>query len=258
MIDGGEIGRPLMATASIMYHGADSWHPNPAFFYRAAGGGPVHDVGPYFVGALVSLFGAVGEVTARGFRGFESRTITAEGPEQGMTVPVEVLTTVFALLRFQSAVEATLSASWDVWKTSQPAIEVHGTKGSLQLPHPAWHHGALKFAAPGGDWQTVAVDANALTIANWPPDAPSSSNYRGIGLAEMIDALEAGRPHRTPADLATHVVEVADAIVASATTDTAVPLVSTAPPRTHRRRGYFPPAQRGLVMKVSVDSCANG
>jgi predicted dehydrogenase len=147
-----------------------------------------------------------------------------------MIIPVETLTTVFALRRFRSGVEATLSASWDVWKASQPAIEIHGTKGSSQLPHPAWRHGPLRFAGPGGDWQAVAVDDNALTEANWPPDTPSSSNYRGIGLAEMIDAMETGCPHRTPADLATHVVEVADAIIASTTTDTVVS-VTSAPQR---------------------------
>ena len=79
MIDAGAIGRPLMATASIMYHGADSWHPNPAFFYRREGGGPVHDVGPYFLTALALLLGPIETVRATGFKGFETRTITANG-----------------------------------------------------------------------------------------------------------------------------------------------------------------------------------
>jgi len=224
MIDAGAIGRPLMATASIMYHGADDWHPNPAFFYRAAGGGPMHDVGPYFLSALMLLFGPVERVRATGFKGFETRTITAAGPEKGLTVPVEVLTSVCALATFRNGVEASLMTSWDCWKNSQPDLEIHGTEGSLSLPHPNWHGGPLKYARPKGDWEIVSLDDEPLARLNWPPDEPQHSNYRGIGIAEMIDAMEQHRSHRTPADLGAHVVEVADAVVASATTGATVSL----------------------------------
>lgn len=217
MIDAGAIGRPLMATAAILYHGADGWHPNPSFFYRAAGGGPIHDVGPYFLAALMMLLGPVEQVQATGFRGFETRTFTAEGPEKGLTVPVEVLTTVVALATFRSGVQAALMASWDVWKSAQPDLEIHGTKGSLSLPHPNWHGGPLRYAREGGAWEEVLLDDDPLARVNWPPEKPERSNYRGIGIAEMIDAMERGLPHRTSAGLATHVVEAADAIVASAT-----------------------------------------
>ena len=147
MIDAGAIGRPLMATASILYHGADDWHPNPAFFYRAPGGGPVHDVGPYFLAALMALLGPIEQVYATGFRGFDTRTFTAEGPQKGLTVPVEVMTSVLALATFRSGVQATLTTSWDVWQNSQPDLEIHGTLGSLSLPHPNWHGGPLQIRA---------------------------------------------------------------------------------------------------------------
>ena len=224
MIDAGAIGRPLMATASIMYHGADDWHPNPAFFYRAPGGGPVHDVGPYFLAALVMLLGPIKQVKANGFRGFDTRTFNAEGPQKGLTVSVEVMTSVLALATFGSGVEATLTTSWDVWKNAQPDLEIHGTLGSLSLPHPNWHGGPLKYARPRGDWEVVPLDDDPLARPNWPPERPIHSNYRGIGIAEMIDAIEFGRPHRTPADLAVHVVEAADAIVTSAHTGVPVSL----------------------------------
>jgi predicted dehydrogenase len=216
MIDAGAIGRPLMATASILYHGADDWHPNPAFFYRAPGGGPVHDVGPYFLAALATLLGPIEQVYATGFRGFATRTFTAEGPQKGLTVPVEVMTSVLALATFRSGVQATLTTSWDVWRNSQPDLEIHGTLGSLSLPHPNWHGGPLKFARPRSRWETVPLDNKLLDTPNWPPEQPLQCNYRGIGVAEMIDAMERGQPHRTAADLAAHVVEAADAIVASA------------------------------------------
>jgi predicted dehydrogenase len=224
MIDAGAIGRPLMATASIMYHGADDWHPNPAFFYRAPGGGPVHDVGPYFLAALIVLLGPIKQVNASGFRGFETRTFTSEGPQKGMTVPVEVMTSVLALATFRSGAQAALMTSWDVWKNSQPDLEIHGTLGSLSLPHPNWHGGPLKFARPRGDWEIVPLGDDPLARANWPQEKPLQSNYRGIGIAEMVDAMERNQPHRTPADLAAHVVEAADAIVASARTGAAVSL----------------------------------
>lgn len=227
LIDEGAIGRPLMATASIMYHGADAWHPNPAFFYRAAGGGPTHDVGPYFLAALMLLLGPMESVQATGFKGFDTRTFTAEGPEKGLTVPVEVLTSVLALARFRSGVQATLMSSWDVWHTSQPDLEIHGTEGSLSLPHPNWHGGPLKIARPGSGWEDVALDDEPMARTNWPPQDPERANYRGIGIAEMIAAMDAGAPHRTPTDLATHVVEAADAIVLSTTTGAPVTLHGT-------------------------------
>ena len=222
MIDAGAIGRPLMATASILYHGADDWHPNPAFFYRAPGGGPVHDVGPYLLAALMALLGPIEQVYATGFRGFDSRTFTAEGPQKGLTIPVEVMTSVLALATFRSGVQATLTTSWDVWQNSQPDLEIHGTLGSLSLPHPNWHGGPLKFARPRGEWETIPLDDEPLARLNWPPEKPLNANYRGIGVAEMIDAMERGLPHRTSASLAAHVVEAADAIVASAQSGAAV------------------------------------
>ena len=103
-----------------------------------------------------------------------------------------------------------------MWATGQPPIEVHGTAGSLQLPHPAWHGGPLRYAAPRSAWEPIPVEDNPLAAHNWPPAEPTSSNYRGIGLAEMIEAMELGRPHRASAELAIHVVEAADAIIASA------------------------------------------
>lgn len=227
MIDAGAIGRPLMATGSIMYHGADDWHPNPAFFYREPGGGPVHDVGPYILAALMALLGPIEQVYATGFRGFETRTFTAEGPQKGLTIPVEVMTSVLALATFRSGVQATLTMSWDVWRNSQPDLEIHGTLGSLSLPHPNWHGGPLKFARPGTEWETVPLDDEPLNRLNWPPERPVHANYRGVGIAEMVDALERGQPHRTPADLAVHVVEAADAIVASARSGAPVPLELT-------------------------------
>jgi predicted dehydrogenase len=162
MIDAGFIGKPLMATAAILYHGAESWHPNPSFFYHAAGGGPIHDVGPYFLSALAILLGPIARMQATGFKGFATRMVTAPGPEQGHVIPVEVFTSVLALATFRSGVEAALMASWDVWQNSQPDLEVHGTDGSLSLPHPNWHGGPLRYARAGGTWEDVPLTESPL------------------------------------------------------------------------------------------------
>jgi len=224
MVDAGAIGRPLFATAAILYHGADHWHPNPSFFYKAAGGGPMHDVGPYFLSALIVLLGPIERVTATSSKGFETRRMSAPGREQGLEVKVEVPTTVLALAQFRSGAQASLMTSWDVWQTSQPDLEIHGTEGSLSLPHPNWHGGPLRYARGRSGWEEVPLDDHPLAQLNWPPEAPKESNYRGIGLAEMIDALERGVPHRTSAELAEHVVEAADAIVGSAASRGAIAL----------------------------------
>ena len=190
------------------------------------------------------LLGPIAKVTAGGFRGFETRTFTAEGSQKGMTVPVEVLTSVLALATFRSGVEAALMTSWDVWKNNQPDLEIHGTTGSLSLPHPNWHGGPLKYARARGSWEVVPLDDNPLAQPNWPPEKPLASNYRGIGIAEMIDAMEHGQPHRVSADLATHVVEAADAIISSAEGGEPVAL-STAP----RRPPIFEPADAARLLR---------
>jgi predicted dehydrogenase len=125
-----------------------------------------------------------------------------------------------------------------------PDLEIHGTLGSLSLPHPNWHGGPLRFARPRGGWETVPLDIKLLDTPNWPPEQPLQCNYRGVGVAEMIDAIERGRPHRTPADLAAHVVEAADAIVASARSGAPVSLKLTPP-----RPAPFGPADAARLLR---------
>ena len=161
---------------------------------------------------------------ATGFKGFERRMVTAPGRETGRIVEVEVLTSVLALLSFRSGLEASLTTSWDVWRTGQPNIEIHGTLGSLSLPHPNYHGGPLRLAVPGGAWEEVPLEAFPMARSNWPAAVPEHCNYRGIGIAEMIDAVAGDRAHRLSADLGAHVVEAADAIIASAGSRLAVAL----------------------------------
>jgi predicted dehydrogenase len=215
-IDHGVIGRPLIGVASVLSHGMESWHPNPAFFFRA-GGGPVFDLGPYYISALVTLLGPVTKVMAVGQKGFAERTAaTADSQDCGKTIRVEVLTSVQALLDFESGAQITFQASWDVWRHSLPPIELHGTRGSIQIPDPDWFGGPIAIARGPSDWEQIDTTSKLFGRVNWPVQSPSVANYRGLGLADMVRAISEGRPHRASVELGLHTLAVMSAIIESA------------------------------------------
>jgi predicted dehydrogenase len=194
VIDEGLIGTPLVATAAVSHTGPERWHPDPGIFY-APGGGPVLDVGPYDVTALVNLLGPVETVAAVG-RGLGSERLVAAGPLAGTTVTAEVPTTVIGTLTFESGVIGSLFASFDTAGSRVPHLEIHGTSGSLSLGDPNRFDGEVRFRALGSEsWEDVPL--------RFPSDVE-----RGIGLADMIDAIRSGRPHRASGELAYHVLDV--------------------------------------------------
>jgi len=215
-IDREAIGKPLIGIASVLSHGMEAWHPNPAFFYQH-GGGPVFDVGPYYITALVTLLGPIVSVSAVGQKGFPGRAITAENsPLRGETVPVDVLTSVQALLNFASGAQVSFTASWDVWRHSLPPIEIHGTDGSMRVPDPDTFGGVIATASRQSDWLETDTASNTFGRKNWPIENPQFANYRGLGLAEMARAIIEGRPHRCSVELSLHTLTVLSAILESA------------------------------------------
>lgn len=224
LIDGGEIGAPIMGAAAVLSHGMESWHPNPGFFFKP-GGGPVLDMGPYYIASLVQLLGPVASVVAQGRIGNAIRTITAEGsPYRGESITVETLTSVQALLGFAGGAQVTLLASWDVWANSMPHIEIHGTEGSLSLPDPNWFGGDVRLSRQGSDWAAIPSESGVFGQRNYDTYAGPVANYRGLGLADMARAIEAGLPHRMSGELGLHVLEVMDAVLSSAVDGKAVEL----------------------------------
>lgn len=216
MVDQGTIGRPVLGTAAVLSHGMEHWHPDPTFFFKP-GGGPVFDMGPYYLTALVNLLGPVASVQATGQIAFETRTVTTpHSPIVGREIPVEVLTTVQALLSFESGAEITFLASWDVWRHGLRPLEIHGTQGSMRVPDPNWFGGEIELALGQADWEARDTADRPFGAANWPAAEPRFANYRGLGLAEMAAAIEAGRPHRANGDVALHVLAVMSAIVEAA------------------------------------------
>ncbi len=143
LIDEGAIGMPVAATAFMLCHGHEVWHPNPEFYYQA-GGGPMFDMGPYYLTALVSLLGPVTRVTGSARASFPEREIGSL-PKKGQKIKVEVPTQVAGLLDFASGVICTIITSFDVWSHTLPHLEIYGSEGTLSLPDPNTFGGPVRL-----------------------------------------------------------------------------------------------------------------
>ena len=198
LIDDGWIGRPVAATAFMTCHGHESWHPDPAFYYQA-GGGPMFDMGPYYLTALVNLMGPVRRVTGSTQLTFSERTITSQ-PKYGTVVAVEVPTHVVGVLDFADGAVGSIITSFDVWAADLPRIEIYGSEGSLSVPDPNSFSGPVKLSRPGAGWSEI------------PLTHGYAENSRGLGVADMAAALRSGRPHRASGQLAFHVLDVMHAV----------------------------------------------
>jgi predicted dehydrogenase len=202
LIDDGAIGRLVAGTAFMMGSGHESWHPSPDFYYQP-GGGPMFDMGPYYISALVNALGAVKSVAAIGSRAYEVRTIGSE-PRAGETIAVEVDTHLAGTLEFHSGALVTLVMSFDVIAHGHSHIEIYGTEGTLIEPSPNGFGGAISIAKRG--------DPPAATPDQRWRDLPLSHGHAGalrsIGLADMCAAIRLGRDHRCSGELGFHVLEI--------------------------------------------------
>lgn len=213
-LDAGRIGTPVAATAFMMSPGHEGWHPNPAFYYLA-GGGPLMDMGVYYLTTLVTLLGPVESVTGMGSHIRTVRVAPDGAPRAGEELPVEVDTHVTALVRHISGAITTLVVSFDVAASRLPLIEVYGTGGTLAVPDPNQFEGAVELATErGGPWATLEPSAGYLDAG------------RGHGLSDMVRAIATDTPHRQSAELGLHVHEVMEAVLASIDTGSPVSITS--------------------------------
>lgn len=202
-VEDGLIGTPTSATAVMMAFGHETWHPDPEFYYLP-GGGPLLDMGPYYLSALVHLLGPVKSVTGAASRPRPVRTIR-NGARVGTTFQTSVDTHITGILEHESGALTTLIMSFEVLATQASNIEVHGTAGSLIVPDPNNFDGECRLRQPGdGDWRALA------------PSAGFVGSARGYGLAEMAEAMRQGRPHRASAELAYHVLDCSATLLAAA------------------------------------------
>ncbi len=237
LIDDGTLGEIVGASAFVVSHGHEWHHPNPAFFYQP-GGGPLLDIGPYYVTALLSLLGPVQTVAAMARRTFPERTIQTR-PRLGATIPVEVDTHVTGTLRFASGALATLITSFDVWDSELPRLEIYGTRGTIciddidPLDGPNLFGGRVLFRDaeharwrgmprpyPLGEWTEVPIEHPFTSVSH-------QNNSRGIGLVDMAYALRDGRPERASGRMALHAMEVMEGMLASAAGDRFVAMTTT-------------------------------
>jgi predicted dehydrogenase len=217
LIDAGSIGQPVGGTAFFLCPGHERWHPAPAFYYLQ-GGGPMLDMGPYYITDLVNLLGPVARVAGMASRLRDRRTITSE-PLRGTAIAVEVATHVAGTLQFESGAVVSVGMSFDVAKHRHVPLELYGTEASLIVPDPNHFGGQIQRAVPGGDW---------VDIETTHPYA--DGNYRSIGVADLAHAIRTGRPHRASGALALHVLEVMEAFGRSSDTGEFVSIASR-PPR---------------------------
>jgi predicted dehydrogenase len=230
LIDDGAIGKPVGGTAFIMTGGPESWHPNPQFYFKK-GGGPVFDMGPYYITALINLLGPVKRVTSIGRRSLEHRVFGA-GPFAGGTFPVEILTHFNALLEFEKGPVISFHASFDVPGHSHMPIEIYGTDGSLQVPDPNIFGGPVRLLEKGDKWNDVPLSHGF-----------ADGNYRSLGVAEMATAIRGNRQHRASEDLVVHTVEITEAIVNGGETGQSVSITT----RCERPRALQPLSNLGVL-----------
>jgi predicted dehydrogenase len=211
----GQIGKVFGATSAFEVSGPESWHPNPEFLY-AKGGGPIFDMGPYYLTAMICAFGSITKVVARASKTRDSRTI-GSGPRAGQAFPTEVPTTVFALLDFSENQFASSSFSFDIARPRAGILEIHGSEGTLVFPDPNGFEGSLFL------YRHDSKDSS-------PQEIPCSGTvmYRGVGVVDMVNAIASGVKPRASLDLSGHVVEVMQALELSASSSQTVEIQSRA------------------------------
>ncbi len=195
IIDDGWIGEPIAATAHMACHGHETWHPDPDFYYQP-GGGPMFDMGPYYLTALINLIGPVRRVCGTARATFGQRRITSK-PKFGTMIEVNTPTHVAGVMDFCNGAIGTILTSFDIWHHQLPIIEIYGTTGTLQVPDPNGFGGVIRIRRMGAaDWATI------------PLAYGYQENSRGLGVADMAAAIKANRPHRANGELAFHVLEL--------------------------------------------------
>jgi predicted dehydrogenase len=215
LVDEGVLGQAVGGTAYFMCPGHERWHPNPAFYYEA-GGGPMLDMGPYYITDLVNLLGPVEKVVGVSSMLRDTRTITAK-ERAGEVIPVHVPTHVSGTLVFRNGAIVQMTMSFDVPAHKHVPIEIYGTEASLIVPDPNRFGGDIEVLKKGGEWEKVETD---MPYAD--------GNYRSIGLADMALAVRQNRPHRCNGDLALHVLEVMEAFEKSSKSGGAVTITTPA------------------------------
>jgi predicted dehydrogenase len=217
LIDEGAIGRPTGVFAHVGTHGTERHHPNPDFYYKP-GGGPLLDLGPYYLTAMVLCLGPVARVAGMANRAFGQRQIE-NGPRNGDWIDVEVDTHSLSLIEFESGAIGSMTMSFDIWDSETPRFEIYGEDGVISIPDPDPVHGANDFHGPvwlrtreTSRWSHQPRPQGRVAWQVIEPRHGFNENSRGLGLLDLAYAVRDDRPVRASGELAFHVFEVMDAI----------------------------------------------
>ena len=218
LINDGAVGRVIAISGNMLFHGPESFHPNSEFYYQP-GGGPLFDMAPYYLNAFIAMLGPVKAVSCHAVKGFETRHFGC-GPKipdakKGKPIPVEVYTHWNTILEFANGTLGNFNASWDVWGSEMPKIEIHGTTGSIVFTDPNSFTGKIRlFRESSGEWEDVPLTHN-------------DDCGRGIGIADMAQGIIDNRPHRASGEMALHVFDIMQSALESAESGRSVTLTTT-------------------------------
>ena len=213
LIDEGLIGEVVGGRCVMASHGVETWHPDPDFYYQR-GGGPLFDMGPYYITALINLLGGIKSVYGYHRTAYQTRLITAK-PHEGEIIQVNTPTHIESFLTFDSGVVVSLLTSFDVYNTKQTNIEIYGTKGTLYVPDPNCFDGKITF-----------YNGETRQTEEYPLAFDYGKNSRCLGLADMAKSIETGNPSRTTCKQTFHVLETMASIMKSAELQAPVALTS--------------------------------
>ena len=195
LIESGEIGTPIGASAFMLGGGPENWHPDPGFFYDV-GGGPMFDMGPYYLTALISLLGPIKRISGSARISYPERPILS-GPKAGEIIEVKCATHISGVIDFDSGAVGTITTSFDVFGGSTlPPIEVYGSEGTILVPDPNNFGGPVQIRKKD--------EENFVEV---PLSHGYDQNNRGLGVADMAEAILNGGDYRANGKLAFHVLE---------------------------------------------------
>ncbi len=232
LIDSGEVGEILTGNFIFAFPGVQDFHPNPESWFQN-GGGPVIDMGPYFFTTLVNLLGPAKNIRSRGFK-FSNKREYKAGPNKGKFFNVDTPTSYMFNIEFKNFSHIQGFISFDVLNHRRNHMELYGSKGSIIVPDPNMFGGPVITSKElGSDWFEHTVETkplgktNIINHSGRSNEASKQANYRGIGISEMVDAIENKRVQRCNGELAVHVLDIIECAMIAADTKTEVELRST-------------------------------
>ncbi len=232
LIDDGFIGTPIGSAAFMINNGHESWHPDPEFYYKR-GGGPMFDMGPYYLTAMINLMGGVDRVFSASRISFPQRMITSQ-PQAGKVVDVDVNTYIAGTVQYSSGAIGTIFTTFDVKFPGEKSrfIEIYGTEGTLFVPDPNNFSGRIELYRP-----------EEGAVREMPMMYGYPENSRALGLADMCKAILTGREARCDVQQTFHVLEIIEGFETSAKTGEWTKLQSV----YHRTPAMVRPQLKGIL-----------